>query len=210
MERHVGARYKQTVRGYFLTRSGLLFVFVCGALCAQKPEPASINVRIVEGDNAINNIRLHRAREPVVQVVNPAGQPVSGATVTFILPSSGPGGTFTGTGLSRTVQTDAKGLAVGRGLTPNKFPGQFRIRVTASSGGQSASASIVQTNAGAVQSGSSSKKIAIIAVLGGAAIGGAVAALHGGKSASNSGAQAGSASGGTVIVPGDPSMGPPH
>ena len=66
----------------------------CGALFAapQTAPPAAIQIRILEGDGAINSIRLHHAHDPVVQVLDASGTPVSGVTVTFLLPALGAGG----------------------------------------------------------------------------------------------------------------------
>jgi hypothetical protein len=187
---------------------------------AQQPAPpsapaqTSVSIRVVEGDGAINSIKLHRAHDPVVQVVDPTGAPVAGATVTFLLPASGPSGTFAGSGLSVTMQTGPDGRATGRGLKPNLLPGQYRMRVTASSRGQAASATITQTNAEPVAKSKSSRTIVILAIVGVAAAGGAAAALHGGGSSNSTAAIAGGASGGSssgaVIVPGAPGFGPPH
>src|ERR1700685_718802 len=106
-------------------------------ISAQEPQDATlpavftINIGTVEGDGAINSIRLRRAHEPVVRVADSGGEPLSGATVTFLLPATGPSGSFLDGGLSLTTQTDSQGKAVGRGLRPNSIAGQFRIRVTA-------------------------------------------------------------------------------
>ncbi|MBZ5582325.1 MAG: hypothetical protein LAQ30_09015, partial [Acidobacteriia bacterium] len=77
------------------------------------PQPASgIRIRIVQGDGAINSIRLRRGHDPVAQIVDSSGEPLSGATVTFLLPATGPSGAFRDGGLSFTAQTDAKGAAI--------------------------------------------------------------------------------------------------
>src|SRR5690349_11709655 len=90
----------------------------------------SIRIVIVEGDRAINNIRLNRAREPVVKVETDAGAPVSAALVQFQAALEGPGGSFWGKA-NATVMTDAQGLAAARGFQPNRSVGQFQIQVTA-------------------------------------------------------------------------------
>jgi len=187
---------------------------------AQQPPSAratlqtSVSIRVTEGDGAINSIKLHRAHDPVVQVLDANGAPVAGATVTFLLPASGPSGTFAGSGLSSTMQTGPDGRATGRGLKPNLLPGQYRVRVTASWRGQAASATLTQTNAEPVAKSKSSKTIVILAIVGAAAAGGAAAALHGGGSSNSSGTIASGATGGSssgaVIVPGAPGFGPPH
>lgn len=171
---------------------------------------SAISIRVAQGDNAINSIRLRRGHDPVVQVLDHTGEPLANATVSFLLPASGPSGTFGESGLSVTVQTDNRGMATGRGLVPNRIEGQFRIRATASWRGDAASATITQTNAEAPSTSSRSKWIAIAAVVGGAAAGGIVLATRGGKNDTGAsiGGSTGAASG--TIVPGTPSFGPPR
>ena len=123
----------------------------------------------------------------------------------FEIPAVGASGTFGDSGLSLTVQTDSRGMAVGRGLKPNRIAGPFRIRVTSSWQGEAASASLTQTNAEPLTKSSNSKWIAIVALAGGAVAGGAVAATRGGKSQESAGTSAAS-----TIVAGNPSLGPPH
>ena len=190
-------------------------LLVCAALSAasQTAQPPAIQIRILEGDGAINSIRLHRAHDPVVQVLNASGSPLAGATVTFLLPALGAGGTFQDNGLSLTVQTDARGMAAARALRPNRIAGPFRIRVTASWQGQPATASLTETNAEPVAKSGSSKKIIIVALIGGAAAAGIAAAAHGGKSSNSDAGAAATAAGGSTgvtIVSGSPSLGPPH
>ena len=83
----------------------------------------------------------------MVKVLDASGEPISGASVTFVLPSAGASGTFGESGLSLTVQTDLSGTAVGRGLRPNGVAGQFRIRVSTSWRSVPAVAMLAQTNA---------------------------------------------------------------
>jgi hypothetical protein len=180
------------------------------AVEATAQSQSTLSIRVLQGDNAINSIRLRRGHDPVVQVFDSSGEPVGSATVSFLLPSTGPSATFGDSGLSLTVQTDDRGMAVGRGLVPNRIGGQFRIRATASSRGESASATLTQTNAEASATSSSRNKwIAIAAVIGGAAAGGVVLAMRGGSSDTGGGSTGGNTSSGT-IVPGTPSFGPPR
>jgi hypothetical protein len=172
-----------------------------------QPQP-TIAVRVIQGDNAINSIRMRRGHDPVVQVLDPLGEPLGNATVSFLLPASGPSATFGVTGQSLTVQTDNRGMAAGRGLVPNRIEGQFRIRATASWRGESASVNITQTNAEATVTSSRSKWIAIAAAVGGAAVGGIVLATRGGGTPNPGGSTGGSSSG--TIVPGSPTFGPPR
>jgi hypothetical protein len=170
----------------------------------------SISIRVMQGDNAINSIRMRRGHDPVVQVFDSSGEPLANATVSFLLPASGPSATFGDSGLSLTVQTDNRGMAVGRGLIPNRLEGQFRIRATASARGESASATLTQTNAEAPTTSSKSKWIALAAVLGGAAVGGIVLGTRGGSSDTPGGSTGGTGSSTGTIVPGSPSFGPPR
>ena len=182
--------------------------FLAVLLCAVLARSATTvpRIEVLEGDGAINNIRLHRAKEPVVQVLDQDGHPIPNAAVTFLLPSKGASGTFTDGQSSLTVMTDDKGRAVGHGLRPNGSAGQFEIRVTTSFEGQAATANIMQTNAEPAQGGGSSKTILIVALIGGAAAAGAAVALRG-KSSS---ASTPPTNPGAVISPGNPSFGPPR
>jgi len=69
----------------------LTFLVVAAIGRSQAP---TVAIRIVEGDRAINSIKLRRGHDPVVQVADSAGEPVVGAAVTFLLPASGPSATF--------------------------------------------------------------------------------------------------------------------
>lgn len=189
--------------GVFLTLTA-----VCGPTWAE-----DLKITVVEGEGSLNNIRTRRAKEPVVRIEDSRGRPVRDAAVNFILPAHGPGGTFTGGELSLTVTTGADGVAVGRGLKPNKTAGPFQIRVSSSASGNTAVASINQVNVEPAGAGSGQgKKIAIIALIGGAAVGGLVAATRGGGSsaASTGGNAAVPSAGGTTITPGAPGFGPPR
>jgi hypothetical protein len=164
-------------------------------LRAQEVTEPKLNIVIVEGEGAINNIRQRTAREPIVQVEDENRRPVAGAVVVFLLPDR-----------NLTVTTDSQGRAAARGLRPNNASGQYQIRVTASFQGRTASTMITQTNiaaaAGAAAGGISAKLIAILAVAGGAAVaGGVVAATRG----NGNGAAAP-----IVVTPGTPSVGGPR
>ena len=199
------ARLSESVyRGICLV---LVFCLLAAPTAAQGP---GIKLVIQEGQGAINNIQQHRAKEPVVQVTDENGAPIPQASVTFQLPETGPGGVFADDNKMLTVQTDEKGLAVGRGLRPNQSAGQFQIRVTASFQGATASAVISEINAQpTATSGGGSKKFLIIALIGGAAAGGLGAALGHGKSSTTSAGNI-SVPPPTVLVPGTPTIQPPH
>jgi hypothetical protein len=104
---------------------------------AQAPPPG-LQITILAGEGALNNVKQGIAREPIVQVQDENHKPVAGALVLFALPSSGPGGSFTGGGRFLSVVTDAQGEARAAGLRPNSLTGPFDIRVTAQYQGRSA------------------------------------------------------------------------
>src|ERR1700722_4083055 len=124
----------------------LISIPATSVMDAQAVAP-KLNIVIVEGDGAINNIRQRTAREPIIQVEDENHKPVAGAAVVFALPGQGAGGTFAGGAHSLSVVTDSQGRAVARGFHPNNVQGQYQIHVTASNNGQTADATINQTNA---------------------------------------------------------------
>ncbi len=192
----------------------LLLSLPFSPLAAAQTAPANLNLVIVEGDGAINNIRQRTAREPIVQVEDENHKPVAGAVVVFLLPNQGAGGTFANGSHSLTVITDERGRAVARGLRPNTAQGQFQIHVNVSYNGQTASTTIKQTNAAGAAAGAaaaggiSGKLLAVLIVVGAAAVaGGVYAATHSDGSTNNSTIPAGTstisiaAGGGSVGAP---------
>ena len=77
-----------------ITRAACAVLISCILASPASAQEAGIKIIVQEGQGAINNIPQRRAKEPVVQVQHEDGEPVVGATVTFLLPDSGPGGTF--------------------------------------------------------------------------------------------------------------------
>src|SRR3982074_2607070 len=110
-------------------------------------DSGKLNLVIVEGEGAINNVRQRVAREPIVQVQDENHKPVAGAAVTFLLPNQGAGAVFADGSRSLTTVTDGNGQAVARGIKPNNVNGQYQIRVNASYQGQTANAVVNQANA---------------------------------------------------------------
>lgn len=185
----------------------MVFTVVCLSQSVQAQAP--LKVVVVEGEGAINNIRDHSAKAPVVRVENDDAQPVSGVTVTFVLPDMGASGYFENRGTTYTTTTDENGAAVARGLRPNNVAGRFQIHVRASTAGRSATAVITQINAvpaAAVRHGSN-KKILIAAL----AAGGAAGAIFAAKGAGGKGGSTSAVTpGGTTVAPGSPVFGPPR
>jgi hypothetical protein len=185
----------------------LLCLSLTALLTAQAPTPAKLNLVIVEGDGAINNIRQRTARETIVQVEDENHRPIAGAAVLFLLPDSGPSGVFADGGRSLMVTSDSKGQAVAKGLRVNNVSGKFQMRVEASYQGMTTATTITQTNAvitaAAAGGAISGKLIAILAAVGGAAAVGAVLATRGGSSGGTPTPT------GTTVTPGAPSVGKP-
>lgn len=186
----------------------LLIPFLLFQLLGQE---GGLRVAVIEGDGQFINIKQRTNPEPVVEVRDANGAPVEGATVTFFLPTSGPGGTFANGTNTRTVKTDHEGRAAALGIHPNDQTGRFEIRVVAAYQGQTANAVITQTNivgssssagTGTGKVGFGAKAWIILGICVGAAAGGALLALHnsGGKSSST----------GIVLTPGSPTVGAPQ
>ncbi len=114
-----------------------------------------LQIDILDGEGALNNIRARTAREPIVQVTDKNHKPVAGALVIFaIQPGSksghglihhAPSASFHGAKTIR-VRTDENGKATAHGLTPNGQAGSFVIQVTAVSGGMTATTLIHEQN----------------------------------------------------------------
>lgn len=201
------------MRSFGFLVAGCLTMACVPAVFAQAPAH-TLNLVIVEGDGAINNIRQRTAREPIVQVEDENHKPVAGAAVVFLLPEHGPGGTFADGSHSLTVTTNAQGRAVARGIHLNSVQGQFQIGVNATFNGMTATATISQSIAVGAAAGAggagagvaaalSAKAIVIIVVAAAAAAGGAAyAATHTGGSSSTTVT-------GTTITPGTGTIGPP-
>lgn len=174
--------------------------------------PNRIELVVVEGEGAVNNIRQRVARDPIVRVEDENHKPVAGAAVVFTLPISGPTGEFANGSKSLTVVTDNDGLAAARGLKTNQVEGKLQIYVTSSYRGLRARTLINQVTAagpGATTHGGSAKIWVILAVVAAAAAGGTIAATHKGSSS-------GSVSPGPVaptpigITPGTGTISPPR
>ncbi len=151
--------------------------------------PRALNIVIVEGEGAINNLRQRVAREPIVQVEDENRKPVAGAVVIFMLPQNGASGSFADGSRTFSTVTGPDGRAAARGITTNSVKGDLQIRVTASHEGRTASAVISQSNA-AGAAALSAKAWTLIGILGAAAAIGIVVATSGGDSPATPGTAA--------------------
>jgi len=174
-----------------------------------------LRIQVLRGEGAVNSPG-GRAGDLEVEVHLADGRPAQGATVTFILPTSGPGASFLDGSSVLLVNADDQGRAVARGIRANEIEGEFAVRVNASLQGANVSISIRQRNSSApvpalpppgtpttapgaqpkppvavtrpapVKKSSSGKWIAILAVVGGGAAGAALG-LGGKKSGGGGG-----------------------
>ena len=186
-----------------------LLIFQLLPATALAQDQGGLNLVIVEGQGAINNIRQRTAREPIVQVEDENHKPIAGAAVVFLLPDQGASGVFANGSHMLTVTTDSQGRAVAHGFRPNGVQGKLQMRVSASYQGKTASATISQTNAvtaaagAAAGAGISAKLIVILAIAGAAVAGGVVAATRNGGSSTPAATP-------TTITPGTGTVGAPH
>jgi len=171
--------------------------------------PASLQIVIVEGEGALNNIKQRITRDPIVQVEDENHKPIAGAAVVFTLPNQGPGGTFENGTNTLTTTTNNQGQAVARGIRFNNQVGSMQMRVTASFGGQTATAVITQTNLVGASSGGGGGGIGLkwLIILGvaGAVAAGVIVATHGSGSSSTP-----TPPPTVTITPGTPTVGAPQ
>lgn len=108
----------------------------------QSAQASGLKILVIEGEDAVNIVQQKTALAPVVEVRDRNGLPVPGAVVRFAI-SSGRA-SFSGA-RTLTVTTNAAGRAVATGLTPTGS-GALHIGASAAFQGQTAVATIAQTN----------------------------------------------------------------
>lgn len=176
------------------------------ALRAQATSSSSgLVISILQGEGALNDIRQRTAREPIVQVQDENHKPVAGAAVLFLLPDSGPSGTFiNGTQVFSTV-TDSAGRAAAQAFRPNGNAGSLNIRVRVTWHGTTAETTIHQRNVSNEASPSETEHAAhalslksLLIILGSAAAAGTVAGILATRGSSA-----------TTITAGAPAVGAP-
>jgi hypothetical protein len=112
-----------------------------------------LTIGILVGNKTVNSLPLLRSVSPVVEIRDQDDFPVEGATVTFTLPSQGPGGTFVAGNTSFDARTDARGQAAAPAFVP-RGAGRFEIKVSATLGARKGEGVITQTNSSLAQVGS--------------------------------------------------------
>jgi hypothetical protein len=140
----------------------------------QTSKAAALKIVVLEGEGAVNVIQQKTAVAPVIEVRDRNDQPVSSAIVKFAI--RGRQATFGGA-RTLSVTTDAAGRAAVTSLTPTGT-GALHITATAAFQGQTAVATIAQTNV---------MTLAQAASLAGASAGGSGGAVGAGASAGGAG-----------------------
>jgi hypothetical protein len=174
----------------------LSFFFAAAGLAWGADTAPTLEIRVVEGDGGVYAAGSRATRGVTVLVIDTDGRPVDGATVSFSLPSEGPGGVFASGNRTEAVTTHGDGHAAAWGMQWNRLAGPFEIRITAVKGRARATIISSQSLAPADKAVASSKvnrgggnhKILWIAVaVAGAAVAG-VAGASMGKSSSGAAA----------------------
>jgi hypothetical protein len=177
---------------------------------APLPVEQSLKIRVLAGNDEMNDLERRVMAPLVVQVADRDERPVEAAEVVFRFPVSGPGAAFAGGKTALTVRTNSNGQAAALNWMANGQVGKFQVHVTATYGNQVGETTLTMTNVTRVVEQKQKTKAASwwshrwvkIAVIGGvAAIGvGVYLATRGGSKGSGS----------TVtIAPGSPTVGAP-
>jgi hypothetical protein len=135
-----------------LLLSSLLLLEPASPLFAQDAPaaapPHSLQIVILDGEGALNNIQERTAREPIVQIQDENHKPIAGAAVLFAIhgATGSAGGAFAGGASSLSVVTDANGVAKAVGFLPNKIQGPWQMQVTAKYNNLTTSTNINEQN----------------------------------------------------------------
>jgi hypothetical protein len=92
---------------------------------------AVLQIKVLDGDGAVHPAGARIPHPLTVEVTDESGRPVTGAAVSFQLPSEGPSGLFANGLRTDLVLTDPSGRAAIHSVQLNRTGGQFRIRITA-------------------------------------------------------------------------------
>ena len=118
---------------------------------------AGLQIIALQGSAVTHLVGNRRTEVPVVSIRDANNRPVEGASVTFVLPSTGPSGTFGKDKRELTVVTKANGVAEAKRFRPNGELGEYVIRVTASHSGSAGTLELKQANAASPTAAASRK-----------------------------------------------------
>jgi len=178
-----------------IARLGLAAALAVSLGGAAKAQIAILQIQVVDGEGAVHAPGLHAPRFLAVEVTDETGKPVEGAAVSFHLPEDGPSGTFANGLRTDVATTDNRGRAAVHGVTLNRLPGRFQVRIVAAK--EQARAGIVSFQyiaepaggAAPVTAGAGARHrtrwIAIAALAGGGALAGLLAGRSGGAPSSS-------------------------
>src|SRR6185295_17934758 len=93
------------------------------ASLAAGADPRPLQVNVLEGEGAFNDIKKGLAHSPVVEVKDEGGRAVENAKVVFQLPETGASGTFFDGSRTFVGTSDKQGRAAAPVLKPNKVEG---------------------------------------------------------------------------------------
>jgi 5-hydroxyisourate hydrolase-like protein (transthyretin family) len=177
------------------------------------PSPSKLNINVIEGAGAVNNIRTRAPHELTVEVDDENDRPIAGVVVTFFAPNEGAGGSFAGDTQLLTVLTDKDGRAVASSYRPNGTVGDYKIQVTVAYNDQTATTSISQSNQAppvtAAKSKSNKKVLLIVAAAAAVAVG-AGAGLAGGHGSNSSSSSSSSTTTASLGLGSGVTVGAPH
>jgi hypothetical protein len=178
---------------------------------AQLPVEQSLSIRVLAGNNEMNDLERRVMAPLVVQVSDHEERPVDTAEVVFRFPVSGPGATFSDGKTSKSVRTNGEGQAAALNWMANGQVGKFEVHVTATYGNQVGETTLTMINVTRVvdekpkstAAGWWSHRWVKVAVIGGiAVIGVGVFLATRGGSKTSSGTTIG-------VTPGSPTVGAP-
>lgn len=164
---------------------------------SQTAAATALRIVVIEGEGAVNIIQQKTAVAPVVEIRDRNDQPVAGAVVQFAIRNGR--ATFNGA-RTLSVTTNAAGRAVAAGLTPTGS-GTLQIGASAAFQGQTAAATIVQSNVMTVAQAAAASSAGAGASGGGAgtAAGAGAGGTGGGLSATTIAVIGGAAAGGALV-----------
>jgi hypothetical protein len=179
---------------------------------SQLPVEQSLKLRILAGNNEMNDLERRVMAPLVIQVVDQNERPIESAEVVFRFPISGPSATFTGGKPSVVVRTNGTGQAAATNWMANGQVGTFQVHVNATYGNQVGEAIVSMTNVTRVveeakkntAKGLWSHRWVKVAVIGGVALAVGLGVYFGTRGGSKG-------SGSTVTInPGSPGVGAPN
>lgn len=113
---------------------------------SQLPIEQSLKIRVLAGNNEMNDLERKIMAPLVVQVVDQEERAIEGAEVIFRFPISGPSAAFPGAKTSITVRTNGTGQAAAVNWMANGQAGTFQVHVNASYGNQIGETTLSMTN----------------------------------------------------------------